>query len=69
MIAGTWNDRLCEGINVRSDIGSAGNRRLDHFRAIFLQLNRRLILLNVVEQRVLQKSLRSQAVERKVLAS
>jgi hypothetical protein len=54
---------------VRSDIGAGGNRRLDHFRAIFLQLNRRLNLLNVVEQGVFQKSLRSQAVERKVLAS
>ena len=50
MIAGTWNDRLCEGTNVRSDIGAGGNRRLDHFRAIFLQLNRRLNLLNVVER-------------------
>jgi hypothetical protein len=54
---------------VRSDIGAGGNRRLDHFRAIFLRLNRRLNLLNIVEQGVLQKSLRSQAVERKVLAS
>ena len=40
---------------MRSDIGAGGNRRVDHF--------------NVVEQGVLQKSLRSQAVERKVLAS
>jgi hypothetical protein len=54
---------------VRSDIGAGGNRRVDHFRAIFWQLNGRLNLLNVVEQGVLQKSLRSQAVERKVLAS
>jgi hypothetical protein len=54
---------------VRSDIGAAGNRGLDHFRAIFLQLNRRLNLLNIVELGALQKSLSSQAVERKVLAS
>ena len=54
---------------MRSDIGAGGNRRLDHFRAIFLQLNHRLNLLNVVEQGVLQKSLRSQAVERKVCIS
>jgi hypothetical protein len=37
--------------------------------ALVLQLNRRLNLLNVVVKGVLQKSLRSQAVERKVLAS
>ena len=54
---------------MRSDIGAAGNRRLDRFRAIFLQLNRRLNLLNSVEHGALQKSLRSQAAERKVLAS
>src|SRR4029077_7952634 len=37
--------------------------------ALVLQLNRRLNLLNVIVKGVLQKSLRSQAVERKVLAS
>jgi hypothetical protein len=55
--------------NVRSDIGAGGNRGLDRFRAIFLHLNRRLNLLNDVEEGVLQKSLRSQTVERKVLES
>ena len=50
----------CDGchrreLQVRAELPSG--TRLDHFRAIFLQLNRRLNLLNVVEQGVLTKEL------------